>query len=297
MMINATSVTNSWRDYYELCKPRVVMLMLLTAIVGMLLATPNLVPWQILLFGTIGIALGASSGAVLNHLVDRHIDAKMQRTQRRPIAEGRVPPLHALAFAIVLGAISMLILSFYVNGLTALLTLFALIGYAIIYTVFLKRATPQNIVIGGLAGAMPPLLGWTAVTGQLDYDAFLLVLIIFAWTPPHFWALAIYRHEDYAKANIPMLPVTHGIPFTKLQVMLYTLLLVAVTLLPFVVDMCGLIYFVGAVLLDLGFIYRAYCLLRSPEPKVAMKTFNYSIIYLLLLFILLLVDHYIPILT
>ncbi len=296
-MINETITTSLWRDYFELCKPRVVMLMLLTAIVGMLLATPDWVSWQVLLFGTLGIALGASSGAVLNHLVDRHIDAKMKRTQRRPIAEGRISPIHALAFAVILGFISMVILITYVNALTAILTLFALIGYAIIYTVFLKRATPQNIVIGGLAGAMPPLLGWTAVTGQLDYGALLLVLIIFAWTPPHFWALAIYRHEDYAKANIPMLPVTHGIPFTKLQVMLYTLLLVAVTLLPFVVDMCGMIYFVGAVLLDLGFVYHAYRLLRSPEPKMAMKTFNYSILYLMLLFILLLVDHYIPILT
>lgn len=294
-MINQLSAT--WRDYFELCKPRVVALMLLTAIVGMLLAAPGWVPWQVLLFGTLGIALGASSGAILNHLVDRHIDAKMQRTQRRPIAEGRVSPQRAIIFAVILGLASMSVLIYWINPLTAVLTLIALIGYAVIYTVFLKHATPQNIVIGGLAGAMPPLLGWTAVTGQLDYSAWLLVLIIFAWTPPHFWALAIYRHEDYAKAKIPMLPVTHGIPFTKLSVMLYTLLLVAATLLPFVVDMSGLIYLVGAIILNLGFIYYAYRLMRSPNPKIALSTFRYSIIYLMLLFIVLLIDHYIPILT
>lgn len=288
---------NMWKDYLELCKPRVVLLMLLTAIVGMLLAAPGFVSWGILFFGTLGIALAASSGAVLNHLVDRKIDAKMFRTQQRPIASGRINPQQALIFAIVLGCTGMAILIFWINWTTAILTLLTLIGYAIIYTVFLKHTTPQNIVIGGLAGAMPPLLGWTAVTGQIQYAGWLLVLIIFAWTPPHFWSLAIYRYEDYAKARIPMLPVTHGIKFTKLSILLYTLVLTAVTMLPFVVDMSGMIYFVGVGLLDLGFIYWAVKLMRSNNPKVAMQTFQYSIIYLMLLFVILLMDHYFPILT
>lgn len=286
-----------WKDYLELCKPRVVLLMLLTAIVGMLLAAPVLISWEVLVFGTLGIALAASSGAVLNHLVDRRIDAKMFRTQQRPIASGRINPKHALIFAIILGFTGMAVLIHWVNWITAVLTFFTLIGYAIIYTVFLKHATPQNIVIGGLAGAMPPLLGWTAVTGQLQYAGWLLVLIIFAWTPPHFWSLAIYRYEDYAKARIPMLPVTHGIKFTKLSILLYTLVLAAVTMLPFVVDMSGMIYLVGVSLLDIGFVYWAIKLMRSDTPKVAIQTFQYSIIYLMLLFVILLIDHYFPILT
>lgn len=289
--------TTIWQDYLELCKPRVVMLMLLTAIIGMFLATPAMVPWQILFFGTVGIGLGACSGAVLNHLVDRHFDAMMHRTKERPVASGRIQSRQAFIFAVILGIASMAILCYWVNVLTALLTFAALIGYAIIYTVFLKHATPQNIVIGGLAGAMPPLLGWTAVAGQIEFAPWLLVLIIFAWTPPHFWALAIYRRDEYAKADIPMLPVTHGIPYTKLSILLYTFLLVAATLLPFAVDMTGMIYLVGVIILDLGFLYWAIKLKNSDDPKVAYKTFKYSITYLALLFLLLLLDHYISILT
>jgi protoheme IX farnesyltransferase len=291
------STQNVWRDYLELCKPRVVALMLLTAIIGMLLAVPTLVfiPWQIFIFGSLGIALSASSGAILNHIVDRHIDTLMHRTVDRPIAAGRITPRQALGFAAVLGITGLALLLQFVNFLTAALTLFALIGYALIYTVFLKRATPQNIVIGGLAGAAPPLLGWTAVTGSIDYMGLLLVLIIFVWTPPHFWALAIYRHEEYAKANIPMLPVTHGIAFTKLSVLLYTLLLTGVSLLPFVVDMSGIIYLIGVMLLNFGFIYWAIRLIKSNDLSVALRTFYYSIFYLMLLFVVLLVDHYLPI--
>ncbi|MGB6976184.1 MAG: heme o synthase [Gammaproteobacteria bacterium] len=294
-----TPTQSIWRDYLELCKPRVVALMLLTAMIGMLLAAPipTFIPWQIFVFGSLGIALSAGSGAILNHIVDRHLDTIMRRTHDRPIAAGRITPLQALSFAAVLGITGLALLLQFVNPLTAVLTLFALIGYALIYTVFLKRATPQNIVIGGLAGAAPPLLGWTAVTGSVDYMGLLLVLIIFVWTPPHFWALAIYRHEEYAKANIPMLPVTHGIAFTKLSVMLYTLLLMGVSLLPFVVDMSGIIYLIGVTLLNLGFIYWAIRLIKSDDPSVALRTFHYSIFYLMLLFVVLLMDHYLPILT
>jgi protoheme IX farnesyltransferase len=294
-----TTSQSIWRDYLELCKPRVVALMLLTAMVGMLLAvpTPAFIPWQIFIFGSLGIALSASSGAILNHIVDRQIDTVMRRTHDRPIAAGRVSPRQALSFAALLGITGLSLLLQFVNVLTAVLTLFALIGYALIYTVFLKRATPQNIVIGGLAGAAPPLLGWTAVTGSMDYMGLLLVLIIFVWTPPHFWALAIYRHEEYAKANIPMLPVTHGIRFTKLSVLLYTLLLTGVSLLPFVVDMSGVIYLIGVMALDAGFIYWAVKLVKSNDLSVAFSTFHYSIFYLMLLFVVLLVDHYVPILT
>ncbi len=282
-----------WRAYYELCKPRVVALMLITTIVGMLLATPGLVPWQILLFGNLGIGLAACAGAVINHLVDRHIDAMMYRTQNRPLPSGKVSPIIALAFAMILAILGLGCLMIFVNTLTALLTFFSLVGYALIYTVFLKRATPQNIVIGGLAGAAPPLLGWTAVTGSLDYGALLLVLIIFTWTPPHFWALAIYRVEDYTKAKIPMLPVTHGVEFTKLNVVLYTCLLFAVSLLPFAVGMSSWIYLIGAVLLGGRFLYWAIKLKISADPKVAMQTFRFSIVYLMLMFIILLVDHYV----
>jgi protoheme IX farnesyltransferase len=294
-----TSTQSLWRDYLELCKPRVVALMLLTAIIGMLLAvpTPGYISWQIFVFASLGIALSASSGAILNHIVDRRIDTIMRRTHDRPIAAGRITPRQAIGFAAVLGITGMTLLLYFVNLLTAMLTLFALIGYAMIYTVFLKRATPQNIVIGGLAGAMPPLLGWTAVTGSVDYMGLLLVLIIFVWTPPHFWSLAIYRHEEYAKADIPMLPVTHGIKFTQLNVLLYTLLLTGVTLLPFVVDMSGLIYLIGIMLLNGGFIYWAIKLFKSNNLQVALRTFHYSIFYLMLLFVVLLLDHYLPILT
>lgn len=281
-----------WRAYYELCKPRVVALMLITTVVGMLLATPGMVPWPILIFGNIGIGLTAASGAVVNHLVDRHIDAIMRRTQGRPLPTGKVSLPIAIIFAFILAALGLALLVFFVNILTAILTFLSLVGYALIYTVFLKRATPQNIVIGGLAGAMPPLLGWTAVTGHIDYGGLLLALIIFIWTPPHFWALAIYRVDEYAKVGIPMLPVTHGIAFTKLHVLLYTILLLVISVLPFAVAMSGLIYLAGALILGGVFLYWAIKLKYSDDPKVAMKTFSYSIVYLMLLFVVLLIDHY-----
>lgn len=282
-----------WRAYYELCKPRVVALMLITVVVGMLLATPTMVPWRVFVFGIIGIGLTAASGAAINHLVDRRIDAMMRRTQGRPIPSGKISPGIAIIFALLLAVVGLSLLVCFVNTLTAVLTFLSLVGYALIYTVFLKRATPQNIVIGGLAGATPPLLGWTAVTGQMDYGGLLLLLIIFVWTPPHFWALAIHRVEEYAKANIPMLPVTHGIAFTKLNILLYTILLVVISVLPFVVAMSGLIYLIGALILGAGFLYWAIRLKYSSDPKVAIQTFRYSIIYLMVLFVVLLMDHYI----
>lgn len=291
--MNMMTLVSAWREYLELCKPKVVALMLLTAIVGMMLASPGMVPMNALIFGTIGIAAAAGSAAVINHLVDRHIDALMQRTQRRPIASGKITPRDAIIFSIILALFSMVILMVFVNTLTAVLSLATLIGYAFVYTMYLKRATPQNIVIGGAAGAAPPLLGWAAVTGSITADALLLVLIIYTWTPPHFWSLAIYRHEDYAKANIPMLPVTHGIPFTKLSIILYTLLMIAITMMPFVIQMSGWVYLIGSLLLGLRFLYWTIKLYRSDDPRVAMQTFRYSITYLMLLFALLLIDHYI----
>ncbi len=285
-------------DFIELCKPRVVALMLLTAVIAMLLASPSgLVAWPTLIFGLLGILFAASAGAAINHLIDRRIDAIMSRTKNRPIPLGHIKPAQAIIFAACLGIASMVILFTLVNATAALLSLFTLIGYAGVYTLFLKRATPQNIVIGGLAGAMPPLLGWAAVTGHVDGTALLLVLIIFTWTPPHFWALAIHRHEEYAKANIPMLPVTHGLKFTRLCVLLYTLLMVAVTYLPFVIDMSGLIYLVGITALNAGFLYHAIRLFRKKKPQFALATFHYSIFYLMALFLIILVDHYIPLLT
>jgi heme o synthase len=281
------------RAYLELCKPKVVMLMLLTAVVGMFLATPGWVPLDILIFGNVGIAFVAGAAAVANHLADQHIDAIMHRTRRRPLPSGRITPLQAGLFALVLGSLGTAILVVFVNWLTALLSILTLIGYAGIYTLYLKRATPQNIVIGGAAGAAPPLLGWTAVTGHIDPNALLLVLIIFVWTPPHFWALAIYRYQEYAKAGIPMLPVTHGIPFTKLSILLYTILLLAVSLLPFVSGMCGIIYAIGALILGGIFLYWAIRLKKSNDPLIALKTFRYSIVYLMVLFVVLLIDHYI----
>ncbi|MFI4937511.1 MAG: heme o synthase [Candidatus Berkiellales bacterium] len=284
-----------WRDYWELCKPRVVGLMLITTWVGMLLASPpDVFPWQALLFGTIGIGCCASAGAVINHLVERHIDIHMRRTASRPIASGRVSPLQGMRFALTLGSIGLCVLIFFVNLITAWLTLFSLIGYALIYTVFLKRMTPQNIVIGGAAGAAPPLLGWTAVTGQIDPLGLLLVLIIFTWTPPHFWALAIYREADYAKAKLPMLPVTHGIHFTKVCILLYIVLLILSTLFPYLISSCGVTYLVTALGLGLGFLFYGIKLYRSTDPKVALNTFAYSIVYLMALFIGLLIDHYLP---
>ena len=282
-----------WREYYELCKPRVVALIVFTAMVGMLLSTPGMVPLSAFLFGSLGIALGAASGAAINQLVERRTDAVMARTMNRPLPAGRVDTLSALVFAILLGTLSMVILITQVNALTAVLTFLSMIGYAVVYTLYLKRATPQNIVIGGAAGATPPVLGWTSVTGQIDPHALLLFLIIFVWTPPHFWALAVNRHREYAKADVPMLPVTHGLPFTRLQILLYTILLFLVTLLPFATRMSGYFYLLGAVALGGGFLYYAIALYRRKEPRLAMKTIGYSILYLMGLFTVLLVDHYI----
>jgi protoheme IX farnesyltransferase len=282
----------AWRNYWELCKLRVVLLMLITAYVGMALAVPGFVPWRPLICGLVGIGLLASSAAVINHLVDRKIDAIMWRTKYRPIATGKVKPLNALLFSLLLGISGFVILLLWVNTLTAILTAFTLVGYAIIYTMFLKHATPQNIVIGGLAGAMPPLLGWTAVTGTLDANAWLLVIIIFIWTPPHFWALAIYRLEEYKKAHVPMLPVTHGVRYTKISIVIYTVLLLLVSILPFIFAMSGLIYLVGAIVLGLIFLFYALRLLLTDNIQWSMQTFRYSIIYLFLLFIVLFADHF-----
>ncbi|KEQ16635.1 heme o synthase [Endozoicomonas numazuensis] len=284
--------TAHWRDYLELTKPRVVALMVLTVVIGMCLATPGMVPLDILIFGNLGVALSAASAAVINHVVDRQIDTVMARTHKRPVATGRVEPLQALLFALALGVSGMGILVFLVNPLTAWLTLASLIGYAVIYTLILKRATPQNIVIGGIAGASPPLLGWTAVTGHFEGHALLLVLIIFAWTPPHFWALAIHRKDEYAKADIPMLPVTHGEAYTKLHILLYTVIMIIASVLPFLTGMSGIIYLAGALILGGRFLYWAIALLRESRPHAAIKTFRYSITYLMLLFVVLLVDHY-----
>tara|TARA_B100000446_G_scaffold186138_1_gene211698 strand:- start:1172 stop:2077 length:906 start_codon:yes stop_codon:yes gene_type:complete len=291
----AVPVRAGWRDYLELTKPKVVALMIITSAIGMLLASEQAVPWSTLLLGNLGIALCAGSAATINHVVDRRIDIHMARTQRRPLAQGRVDPLNAVLFAILLGSAGLAVLLSWTNTLTALLTLASLLGYALIYTAFLKRATPQNIVIGGVAGAAPPLLGWTAVTGQIQAEGLLLVLIIFAWTPPHFWALAIHRKAEYAKVDIPMLPVTHGEHYTKLHILLYTFILLAVSLLPFVIHMSGPLYLVAAVALGLRFIDWAVALLRDSRPHAAIKTFKYSLWYLLWLFVALLLDHYIEV--
>jgi protoheme IX farnesyltransferase len=281
-----------WRDYLELCKPRVVALMMLTTVIGMCLATPGAVPWTALVFGNLGIALCAASAAAINHIVDQRIDAQMARTRNRPIARGRVSAPAAIAFAALIGVLGMTILMVLVNPLTAWLTLASLIGYAFVYTLYLKRATPQNIVIGGLAGAAPPLLGWTSVTGEVHGYALLLVLIIFAWTPPHFWALAIHRREEYARVDIPMLPVTHGVRHTAIHILLYTAILFAVTLLPFATGMSGPLYLLGAVVLGAGFFYWAVETLRGRDARAPMDTFRYSIIYLMALFLIMLADHY-----
>ena len=281
-----------WRDFYELGKPRVVMLIVFTAIVGMFLATPSWPPLRALLIGTLGIALAASAAAAINHVLDQRFDAQMARTRGRPLPAGHVTQTQALAYAFVLIALSMLMLWVWVNPLTAVLTFISLIGYAVIYTVWLKHATPQNIVIGGAAGAAPPVLGWTAVTGTIDPNALLLFLIIFTWTPPHFWALAIARREEYAKAGIPMLPVVYSVEFTRLHILLYTILLTVVTLLPYLTGMTGLIYLAGAIVLDAGFMYYAVTLIRHRDEGLPMRTFSFSITYLSVLFALLLVDHY-----
>ena len=291
-MVEAIHPRIDWREFLELCKPRVVVLILFTALVGMFLSTDGLVPFKSWFWGLTGIGLAASAGAVLNHWVDREIDIRMERTHHRPLPAGNVDSRQAVAFALILAAASMVILFTFVNALTAMLTFASMFGYAVIYSMFLKHSTPQNIVLGGAAGAAPPVLGWTAVTGELHSEALLLFLIIFIWTPPHFWALAIKRVDDYKKADVPMLPVTHGIAFTKLHVLLYTILLVIVTIMPFVVMMSGTIYLAGAITLGAGFVFYSVKLYRSDGDQFAMKTFGYSIFYLSALFAFLLLDHY-----
>ena len=283
-----------WRDYYALTKPGVVKLLVFTAIVGMFLAAPGMVPWDTLLFASLGIGLSAASGAAVNHVLDQRLDAEMVRTRDRPLPTGRISEKDALAFAISLGVVGIATLVLLVNPLTAALTFASLIGYAVVYTVYLKRATPQNIVIGGAAGASPPVLGWAAVTNEVSGYALLLFLIIFTWTPPHFWALAVARKDDYAKAGVPMLPVTHGPEVTKSFVLFYTILLLIVSLLPYLTGMTGVLYLFGAVLLGAGFLYYAIRLKYGRDESVAMKAFAYSISYLMALFSFLLVDHYIP---
>ena len=298
-----TSATPAiWREYWALTKPRVVALIVFTALVGMFLAVPGLPPLRESLIGFVGIWLAAASAAAINHLIDQRIDRVMARTMNRPLATGTLRPAQVLAFAVLLGALSMTLLISMVNALTAALTFASLIGYAVVYTAWLKRATPQNIVIGGIAGAAPPLLGWSAVTGmqgQWDWaHALLLVLIIFVWTPPHFWALAIFRREDYARALVPMLPVTHGVEYTRWQILLYTVLLVVVTIMPWAIGMSGVFYLGGALVLGAVFLWYAWRMLDPPDEFFAMRMFNYSVVYLMALFAFLLIDHWLmPLLT
>ena len=284
--------------YLGLCKLKVVALIVFTAMVGMFMATspPGMVPWDVLILGNLGIGLAAAAAAAINHVLDVREDTRMARTRNRPLPQGRLNERKALLFAAVLGVLSMLILELCINTLTAILTLLSMVGYAVIYTMYLKHATPQNIVIGGAAGAAPPVLGWTALTGTLDPNALLLFLIIFIWTPPHFWALAIHRREEYARADIPMLPVTHGVPFTQLQIRLYTVMLIVVSVLPFVTQMSGLFYLTGALVLGGGFLYYAIRMMKGDDDSIAMKTFGYAIWYLMAIFTILLVDHYLPLL-
>jgi len=283
-----------WRDYYALTKPGVVQLLVFTAIVGMFLAVPGMVPLSALIAGSLGIGLAAAAGAVVNQILDQRIDAQMARTRNRPLPQGRIGERDALAFAMGLGLSGLAVLVLFVNVLTAALTFASLIGYAVVYTVYLKRATPQNIVIGGAAGAAPPVLGWTAVTGSVDPHALLLFLIIFTWTPPHFWALAIARRSDYERADIPMLPVTHGVEITKSFVVYYTILLILVTVLPYITGMTGVFYLLGALLLGGGFLYYALQMKFAPREDSPMTTFRYSIAYLMAIFSFLLIDHYMP---
>jgi protoheme IX farnesyltransferase len=294
--LQSISQTNQahWHDYYELTKPRVVVLIVFCGIVGMFLATPALPSLNVLFFGALGIGLSASSAAVINHVLDAQIDEKMSRTKNRPLPQGKISQKKALVFSFILCVISMLMLLFRINLLTTILTFFSLIGYAVIYTVYLKRATPQNIVIGGAAGAAPPVLGWTAVTGEVHSDALILFLIIFLWTPPHFWALAIARKDDYEKANIPMLPVTHGNAFTRLFILNYTILLVGITILPYQTGMSGLIYLVTAIISGTAFLWYAIKLKKDNDIELPMRVFRFSIHYLTILFTALLIDHYLP---
>ena len=290
----ATIEPAAWRRYYELTKPRVVALITFTAVVGVLLASPGWPPLGPLLWGTLGIALASGCAAAINHVLDRRFDEQMARTQFRPLPTRQLTERRALIFAAVLGVVAMTILAFLVNLLTAALTFVSLIGYAVVYTVWLKHATPQNIVIGGAAGAAPPVLGWAAVTHTIDPNALLLFLIIFVWTPPHFWALAIARKDEYARVGIPMLPVTHGVEYTRLQVLLYTVLLCVVTLMPFLTHMSGLIYLGAALVLGARFLSSALALKFKARPELPMRMFRYSITYLMWLFAALLVDHYLP---
>ncbi len=287
-----TSLIIHWRAYYELTKPRVIMLLLLTAVVGMCLSTQGLPDVSRMIWGSLGIGLLSSAGAVFNHCIDRNLDIKMARTHRRPLPTGKVTLSQALSFGVLISFVGMIILWWLVNPLTAVLTFMSMLGYAVVYTVWLKRATPQNIVIGGIAGAAPPLLGWTAITGTIDGNALLLVMIIFTWTPPHFWALAVDRVEDYRKTGLPMLPVTHGREFTKTMILLYTILLMAVGLLPYLTGMSGLLYFIGSTVINLGFFYVAWQLKFTPKKRSPMAVFKYSITHLMLLFVILLLDHY-----
>lgn len=287
----------NWRAYLEITKPKVVLLLVFTALVGMVLAVPAMVPLQETIFGLLGIGLAASSAAAINHVIDQRTDAIMKRTENRPIPQGQLSTRDCLVFAGAIGVIAMAILIFLVNPLTALLTFFSLIGYAIVYTVYLKRATPQNIVIGGAAGAMPPVLGWTSITNEVTAEPLLLFLIVFIWTPPHFWALAIHRRDDYAKVDIPMLPVTHGVPFTRVQIILYTVLLLIISIFPWLIGMSGLVYLAGAVILGLMFLYHTIRMFDTRLEKQPIKTFVFSIQYLMWLFIFMLVDHYLPLLV
>lgn len=295
MSLERSSIKANWKDYLALCKLKVVLLMLITAVVGAFLATPNLPDLMQLNIALLGIGMCATSGAAINHVIDHRLDAKMARTKSRPIVQGLIGPLEALFFASLLAIIGLGILWFYVNHITAWLTLFSLIGYAVVYTLFLKRATPQNITIGGLAGAMPPLLGWTAVTGQIDPNALLLVIIIFVWTPPHFWALALHKKDEYALADIPMLPVTHGERYTRMHILLYSILLFLATLLPFVSGMSGLLYLTGVVVLNLRQFWMVKQLFDVENVQAPFQLFKYSIQYLFWLFLLLLSDHFINI--
>ncbi len=282
-------------DYIGLCKVKVVSLIILTAIIGMFLATPELPSMSTVIAATLGIALASSSAAVFNHVIDQKIDHEMQRTRKRPLPEGRVTSRSAITFGVILGIVGISILLIFVNTLTAILTFFAMIGYAVIYTIYLKRRTPYNIVIGGAAGAAPPLLGWSSITNSIDQGAVILFLIIFFWTPPHFWALAIYRKNEYAKVHIPMLPVTHGNPYTRIQILIYTLILIFISLLPYLTGMSGITYLVSAFTLGFGFLFYAISMIKHPDNKLLpMKAFKYSINYLMLLFIFLLIDHYLP---
>lgn len=288
----------AWKiaQFVDLGKPRVVALIVFTAVVGMALASPGMIPLNALIWGTLGIGLAASSAAAVNHLLDQRIDIRMTRTRHRPLPSRSLTESQVMIYAGVLAVISMLMLVLMVNILTAVLTFISLIGYAVVYTLWLKHATSQNIVIGGAAGAAPPLLGWVAVTGEVHAHALILFMIIFIWTPPHFWALAIYRRDDYANADVPMLPVTHGVKFTRWQILFYTILLVLVTLLPWLTGMSGLVYLAGSLVLNAGFLGYAIALFRSTNEQLAIKMFSYSVVYLMALFAFLLIDHYLHLL-